>query len=208
MTSSPDHTPDLSPAAPSANPSRCDWCLGHDLEIRYHDTEWGVPLHDDTTLLEFLILEGAQAGLSWLTVLKRREGYRRAFAGFDPATIAAFDDDDVARLLADPGIIRNRLKVHSAINNARVCLQVQQQYGSLDAYLWRFVDGTPIRNHHRTMADLPAVTPLANTISKEMKRTGFTFVGPTIVYATMQAIGMVNDHIVSCFRHRQLGGAD
>jgi DNA-3-methyladenine glycosylase I len=180
---------------------RCPWCGSDQLYMDYHDHEWGVPLHDDRRLFEMLTLEGAQAGLSWLTILRKREGYRRAFAGFDPERVAAFNDDDVARLLADPGIVRNRLKVASAISNARAVLEVKARYGSLDAFLWSFVDGKPIRNRWRTLAEIPARTPLSDVMSRELKRHGFRFVGSTICYAHMQATGMVNDHLTSCFRH-------
>jgi DNA-3-methyladenine glycosylase I len=182
---------------------RCSWCGSDPLYISYHDLEWGVPLHDDRRLFEMLTLEGAQAGLSWLTVLRKREGYRRAFAGFDPQTVADYGESDVARLLADPGIVRNRLKVASTISNARSVLEVQARYGSLDAFLWSFVDGVPIRNHWHSMAEIPASTPLSDRMSRELKRHGFRFVGSTICYAYMQATGMVNDHLVDCFRHHQ-----
>jgi DNA-3-methyladenine glycosylase I len=180
---------------------RCPWCGSDPLYIDYHDQVWGVPLHDEQQLFEMLTLEGAQAGLSWLTILRKREGYRRAFAGFDPRLVAGFDDADVARLLADPGIVRNRLKVASAISNARAVLEVQARYGSLDAFLWRFVDGVPVRNSWRTMAEIPASTPLSDAMSRELKRHGFRFVGSTICYAHMQATGMVNDHLTGCFRY-------
>jgi DNA-3-methyladenine glycosylase I len=178
--------------------NRCPWCSNDPLYRNYHDHEWGVPLHDDRRLFEMLTLEGAQAGLSWLTILRKREGYRRAFAGFDPAKVAAFNDNDVARLLADPGIVRNRLKVASAITNARAVLEVQTLCGSLDTYLWGFVGGVPIRNSWKTMSEIPASTPLSDTMSKEMKLLGFRFVGSTICYAFMQATGMVNDHLTGC----------
>src|SRR5450631_1498141 len=180
---------------------RCPWCGSDPLYIAYHDQVWGVPLHDEQQLFEMLTLEGAQAGLSWLTILRKREGYRRAFAGFDPRLVAAFGDADVARLMADPGIVRNRLKVASTISNARAVLEVQDRYGSLDAFLWRFVDGVPIRNSWRTMAEIPASTPLSDVMSRELKRHGFRFVGSTICYAHMQTTGMVNDHLTGCFRY-------
>ena len=180
---------------------RCPWCGSDPLYRAYHDQEWGLPLHDEQRLFEMLTLEGAQAGLSWLTILRKREGYRRAFAGFDPQLVARFDDRDVARLLADPGIVRNRLKVASTISNARAVLEVQARYNSLDAFLWGFVDGVPIRNSWRSMAEIPASTPLSDAMSKELKRHGFRFVGSTICYAHMQATGMVNDHLTSCFRY-------
>jgi DNA-3-methyladenine glycosylase I len=180
---------------------RCPWCGSDPLYIAYHDHEWGVPLHEEQRLFEMLTLEGAQAGLSWLTILRKREGYRRAFAGFDPQLVAGFDDADVARLLADPGIVRNRLKVASTVSNARAVLEVQARYGSLDAFLWGFVDGTPIRNSWRSMAEIPASSAISDTMSREMKRHGFRFVGSTICYAHMQATGMVNDHLTGCFRY-------
>lgn len=180
---------------------RCPWCGSDPLYIDYHDQEWGVPLHDEQRLFEMLTLEGAQAGLSWLTILRKREGYRRAFAGFDPQQVAGFDDTDVARLLADPGIVRNRLKIASTISNARAVLEVQARYGSLDAFLWSFVDGVPVRNSWRSLAEIPASTPLSDAMSRELKRHGFRFVGSTICYAHMQATGMVNDHLRDCFRY-------
>lgn len=185
-------------------PTRCAWCGADPLYQSYHDLEWGVPLHDETRLFEFLILEGAQAGLSWLTILKKREGYRRAFADFDAERVAAFGEADVTRLLADPGIVRNRLKIAAAIGNARATLKIREQFGGLDAYFWRFVDGRPIRNAWRDMASVPARTPLSDSLSKDLQQRGFKFVGSTIVYAHMQATGMVNDHLVGCFRHRQV----
>jgi len=174
--------------------------------MAYHDTEWGVPLHDERALFEFLILEGAQAGLSWSTILKKREGYRRAYNHFDVERIARYDATDVARLLADPGIVRNRLKVAASITNARATLAIRQEFGGLDAYFWRFVDGQPIQNAWADMSQLPARSPLSDTISRDLKQRGFKFVGSTIVYAHMQATGMVNDHLTSCYRHRELGG--
>jgi DNA-3-methyladenine glycosylase I len=181
---------------------RCPWCGTDPLYISYHDHEWGVPLHDDRRLFEMLTLEGAQAGLSWLTILRKREGYRRAFAGFDPQIVAEFGDADVARLLADPGIVRNRLKIASTVSNARAVLEVQARYGSLDAFLWSFVDGTPICNSWRSLKELPASTPLSDRMSRELKRHGFRFVGSTICYAHMQATGMVKDHLIDCFRYQ------
>lgn len=178
---------------------RCPWCGDDPLYQAYHDHEWGRPLHDDTRLFEMLTLEGAQAGLSWITILRKREGYRSAFAGFDPRKVAAFNDGDVARLLADPGIVRNRLKIASTITNARAVLELQARHGSLDSYLWRFVNGVPIRNSRQTMAEIPASTPLSDAMSKELKKLGFRFVGSTICYAFMQATGMVNDHLTGCF---------
>ena len=182
---------------------RCPWCGDDPLYRAYHDHEWGVPLHDDVRLFEMLTLEGAQAGLSWLTILRKREGYRRAFAGFDPQKVAAFNDDDIARLLADPGIVRNRLKIASTISNARIVLEVQRRCGSLDSYLWSFVNGEPIRNEWQAMSEIPASTKLSDNMSKELKKLGFRFVGSTICYAFMQATGMVNDHLTGCCRHRE-----
>jgi DNA-3-methyladenine glycosylase I len=184
--------------------ARCGWCGSDPLYVAYHDLEWGVPVRDDRTLFEFLVLEGAQAGLSWSTVLKKREGYRRLYDGFDPVRVARYDDARVARLLADPAIIRNRAKVASSVANARAFLEVQAERGSFADYIWSFVDGVPIQNAWTSLDQLPAATPLAETISKDLRQRGFTFVGPTIVYAHMQATGMVNDHLVSCFRHREV----
>jgi DNA-3-methyladenine glycosylase I len=188
--------------------SRCAWAESDPLFVPYHDEEWGVPVHDDRLLYEFLVLEGAQAGLSWLTILKKREAYRRAFAGFDPIKVAAFDSDDVERLLADAGIVRNRLKVESAITNARALLEVQKEFGSFAAYQWAFVQGRTIHNEWRTLSEVPAKTEEAERMSKDMKRRGFRFVGPTILYAHMQATGMVNDHTVDCFRWAELKDAE
>jgi DNA-3-methyladenine glycosylase I len=183
------------------NLTRCEWAAGSDELMRaYHDEEWGVPSHDDRHLFEMLTLEGAQAGLSWSTILRKREGYRRAFAGFDPVTVAGFGSADVERLLADPGIVRNRLKVESTVNNAARVLEVQGELGSLDAYLWAFVDGRPIVNQFRALSELPAETDLSKTVSKDLKRRGFRFIGPTGIYAFMQTVGMVDDHTVDCFR--------
>lgn len=183
---------------------RCEWAGDDPLMIEYHDKEWGAPQHDDRHLFEFLILEGAQAGLSWSTILRKREGYRRAFADFDPRKVARFNRRSVARLLADEGIVRNRLKVESAITNARQFLNIQDQFGSFDNYLWSFVDGLPLMNRFESLADLPANTPLSDALSKDLRQRGFRFVGTTICYAYMQSVGMVNDHIVSCFRYREL----
>jgi len=180
-------------------PTRCPWART-DLSIAYHDTEWGVPSHDDRHLFELLILEGAQAGLSWETILKKRDNYRNAFAQFDMARVARFSPAKVQRLLADPGIVRNRLKVQSAVINAKAALKVRHKFGSLDAYFWRFVDGKPVINRPRTLKDLPAKTPLSDAMSKDLLRRGFKFVGSTICYAFMQAVGMVNDHTTDCFR--------
>jgi DNA-3-methyladenine glycosylase I len=185
---------------------RCPWCLGSDLYRRYHDLEWGVPVHDDRRLFEFLILEGAQAGLSWSTILNKRENYRRAFARFDPKKVARFGARDAKRLLADAGIVRNRLKIESTIGNARAFLDVRREFGSFDAYLWAFVDGRPQQNRRRSMKEVPARTGVSDAISKDLRRRGFRFVGSTIVYAFMQAVGMVNDHLTICFRRAQLAG--
>jgi DNA-3-methyladenine glycosylase I len=182
---------------------RCHWAQAEP-SLSYHDREWGVPIHDDRRLFEFLTLEGAQAGLSWTTILNKRDNYRTAFAQFDPAAVARFDRRRQERLLQDPGIVRNRLKVESTIQNAQAVLRAQQEFNSLDAYLWRFVDGQPIQNAWSTMADVPASTPLSDAMSKDLKRRGFRFVGTTICYAFMQAVGMVNDHLVTCYRHAQL----
>ena len=185
----------------AAPPVRCAWCGEDPLYQAYHDREWGVPLHDDRALFELLILEGAQAGLAWITILRKREGYRAAFRNFDPATVAAFDADDAARLLADPGIVRNRLKIHAAIGNARAFLDLQAEFGSFDAWLWRFVDGQPIPNTWASLKDVPARTALSDTLSKALQKRGFRFVGSTICYAFMQSAGLVNDHLTGCFRH-------
>ena len=180
---------------------RCGWCGDDDLYVKYHDEEWGVPLYDDRALFEFLVLEGAQAGLAWITVLRKRDGYRAAFDGFDVDKVARYGDDKLERLLKDARIVRNRLKVHSARRNARAFLAVQEEWGSFARYIWHFVDGRPVQNHWPSMADVPATSPVSDRISKDMKRRGFSFVGSTIVYAHMQATGMVNDHVVECFRH-------
>lgn len=185
---------------------RCAWCGDDELYVRYHDEEWGVPVHDDRKLFEFLILEGAQAGLSWLTILRKRENYRRAFAEFDPKKVARFGDDDIQRLLSDPGIVRNRLKINATVNNARLFLDVAAKHGGFSHYLWNFVDGKPIVNRWKRMEQIPATSPESDAISKELKRLGFKFVGSTIIYAHMQATGMINDHIVTCFRHPEVCG--
>ena len=185
---------------------RCPWAGTDPLYVAYHDTEWGVPVHDDRTLFEFLILEGAQAGLSWATILKKRDNYRRAFDNFDPAAVAAYDEDKIAALLADPGIVRNRLKVRAAVRNAAAFLKVQEEFGSFDAYVWRFVGGRPIVNQWQSLRELPAETAESRALSKDLQKRGFTFVGPTITYALMQAVGHVNDHLVSCFRYQDLRG--
>lgn len=180
---------------------RCGWVSEDPLYLAYHDEEWGVPVHDDRHLFEMLVLEGAQAGLSWITVLRRREGYRRAFAGFDAERVAAFGPADVERLMADPGIVRNRAKVEAAIANARAVLRVQEELGSLDRLIWGFVDGRPLQNHRASLREVPAETAESKAMSKELRRRGFGFVGPTICYAFMQAVGLVNDHTADCFRH-------
>jgi DNA-3-methyladenine glycosylase I len=188
-------------------PSRCEWAPAADpLYLAYHDEEWGVPSRDDRHLFELLVLEGAQAGLSWATILHKREGYRRAFAGFDPGRVARFGARDVERLLADPGIVRNRLKVESAVANARVVLSLRDEHGSFSDYLWGLVGGTPTVNRWRTIGEVPAETAESRSLSRELKRSGFRFVGPTVCYAFMQAVGMVNDHVVGCFRWPELGG--
>jgi len=185
---------------------RCTWAGSDPLYRAYHDTEWGVPVHDDRLLFEFLILEGAQAGLSWITILKKREAYRRAFAGFHPEAVAGFDESDQERMLADPGIVRNRLKLSSAVKNARAVLALQEEFGSFDAYLWRFVDGAPRQNSWRSHSEVPATTDISDALSRDLKRRGFNFVGSTICYAFMQAVGMVNDHTPGCYRWAELGG--
>ncbi|QWV94436.1 DNA-3-methyladenine glycosylase I [Geomonas oryzisoli] len=188
----------------ATSPKRCGWAGSDPLYCAYHDLEWGVPVHDDRLLFEFLTLEGAQAGLSWITILRKREGYRRAFAGFDPELVARFCEADQARLMADPAIVRNRLKIGSTVDNARAFLGVQQEFGSFDAYLWRFVDGVPVQNAWRSLSEIPARTDLSDLLSRDLKRRGFRFVGSTICYAMMQAVGMVNDHTVDCFRWSEL----
>lgn len=183
---------------------RCQWAETNEHEIEYHDTEWGVPEHDDRKLFEFLVLEGAQAGLSWDTILKRRENYRKAFDDFDFEKVAAYDEKKIAELLQDSGIIRNKLKVRSAVNNAKAFIEIRNEFGSFDDYLKSFLpEGKPIQNSWKSMQDIPAKTELSEKISKDMKKRGFNFVGPTIVYAFMQAVGMVNDHLVDCFRHEE-----
>ncbi|HEX5470244.1 MAG TPA: DNA-3-methyladenine glycosylase I [Lacipirellulaceae bacterium] len=182
---------------------RCDWVSrGGDLMAAYHDEEWGVPVHDDRKQFEFLTLESAQAGLSWLVVLRKREAYRRAFADFDPEKVARFTDKRIEQLLVDPGIIRNRLKIAAAVTNARKFLDVQEEFGSFDKYIWRFVDGRPIQSRLARSKDLPTKSKQSDALSKDLKQRGFKFVGSTIVYAHMQAVGMVNDHLVTCFRHK------
>ncbi|HEY8078328.1 MAG TPA: DNA-3-methyladenine glycosylase I [Labilithrix sp.] len=183
---------------------RCAWAGSDPRYVAYHDEEWGVPVHDDRLLFEFLILEGAQAGLSWITILRKRAAYVRAFAGFDPEKVARFDKRKIASLMRDEGIVRNRLKIESAVKNARAFLEVQREFGSFDAYQWRFVGGRPLQNKRRSTKDVPARTDESDAMSKDMKKRGFSFVGSTILYAHMQAVGMVNDHVVDCFRRREV----
>ena len=185
-------------------PTRCPWAGADPLYQRYHDTEWGIPAHDDRHLFEMLVLEGAQAGLAWITILRKREGYREAFDGFDPVAVSRYDGRRVARLLENEKIVRNRLKVRSTVGNAKAFLQIQDEHGSFDAYIWRFVDGHPKVNRWKRLGAIPADTPESQAMSKDLKRRGFKFVGPTICYAFMQATGMVNDHLVDCFRYEQL----
>jgi DNA-3-methyladenine glycosylase I len=185
--------------------SRCEWSNRSEIYIAYHDTEWGVPQHDDRVLFEFLILEGAQAGLSWETILKKRENYRKAFAGFDPKKVAKFDARKQRQLMNDPGIVRNTLKIASAVRNAKALLQVQKELGTFDAYIWRFVDGKPIVNSWKSLKQIPARSAESDAMSKDLTRRGFKFVGSTICYAFMQAVGMVNDHLVGCFRYSEVG---
>ncbi|MFZ5722246.1 MAG: DNA-3-methyladenine glycosylase I [Pseudomonadota bacterium] len=185
--------------------SRCPWCGTDPLYVDYHDREWGVPVHDDRVWFEFLVLEGAQAGLSWITILKKRENYRQAFDGFDVRKVARYTPAKIERLLQDPGIVRNRLKVESAVSNAKAFIAVQKEFGSFDAYMWQWVDGKPLVNRPRSPGDVPARTELSDRISKDMKKRGFRFVGSTIIYAHMQATGLVNDHLVDCHRHPARG---
>jgi len=187
--------------------NRCPWGTTDPLYIDYHDREWGVPLHDDRRLFEFLILEGAQAGLSWITILKKRPHYRQAFAGFDPDKVARYGPGEIEALLQNEGLIRNRLKINAAVENARAYLDVQQAFGSFDAFIWGFVDGRPVRNAWKTMRQVPDQTKTSQKMSKELKARGFKFVGPVICYAFMQAVGMVNDHLVDCFRYREIGSS-
>ena len=193
--------------APAANnePTRCGWvAAGNELYHQYHDEEWGVPVRDDRKQFEFLTLESAQAGLSWSTILNKREGYRRAFADFDPEKVARFTEKRIEKILTDPGIVRNRLKVKAAVNNARLFLDVQEECGTFCAYLWRFVDGKPVQNRWEQMKQVPATSPQSDALSKDLKQRGFKFVGSTIIYAHMQATGMINDHLTSCYRHKQV----
>jgi DNA-3-methyladenine glycosylase I len=187
---------------------RCTWASDDSdpLLVRYHDEQWGVPVHDDRELFEMLVLEGAQAGLSWITVLRKREGYRRAFARFDPSKVSRFSAADRARLLADEGIVRNRAKIEATVGNAKAFREVASEHGSFDAFLWKFVDGVPVQSPRKSSGEVPASTPLADAISRDLKRRGFKFVGPTIVYAFLQAVGVVNDHLTTCFRYREVRG--
>ncbi|MDH3225620.1 MAG: DNA-3-methyladenine glycosylase I [Thermoleophilia bacterium] len=189
------------------NDSRCGWCIDNELMRDYHDTEWGVPLHDDRKLFEFLILEAAQSGLSWQLILNRREGYRAAYEGFNPDRVAGYGEADAKRLLVDRGIIRNRAKIAASITNVQSFLEVQEQFGSFASYMWGFVDGAPIQNAWRAMDQIPAETPLSRKIAKDLKARAFRFIGPIVVYSHMQATGMVNDHLVDCFRYPELSGA-
>lgn len=187
-------------------PIRCPWPVFDDpLYLRYHDEEWGVPVHDDRKLFEFLVLEGAQAGLSWRTILQKREAYRKAFDNFAVKKVATYDKTKIARLMKDAGIVRNRLKIESAVNNAKRFIEVQKEFGSFDAYMWRFVGGKPIVNHWRTLKEIPCKSPASDAMSKDLKARGFKFIGTLICYAHMQAVGMVNDHVVDCYRHKQVG---
>ncbi len=185
---------------------RCDWGTTSPLYIDYHDNEWGVPLHDDRTLFEFIILEGAQAGLSWETVLKKRENYRKAFSSFDPVKISRYGGKKIEALLGNKGIIRNKLKITCAINNAKRFLEVQKEFGSFDTYIWKFVNGKPITNRYKSIREIPATTKVSDAMSKDLKKRGFKFVGSTICYAHMQATGMVNDHVVGCYRYKEIKG--
>ena len=190
--------------APPDKKKRCFWAPPHPLLVAYHDEEWGVPIHDDRRWYEKIVLDGAQAGLSWLTILKKREAYREAFAGFEPARVARYGQRDIERLMKNPGIVRNLLKIRSAVGNARAFLEVQAAFDSFDSYIWRFVKGKPVKGRARGVSDMPARTPLSDAISVDMKKRGFTFVGSTIVYAFMQAAGLVNDHVVGCYRRREV----
>jgi len=180
---------------------RCSWCLKFDEYIAYHDTEWGVPVHDDNVHFEFLILEGAQAGLSWSTILKKRDGYRKAFANFDPVKVARFKEDRIEKILLDPGIVRNRLKVNSAVTNAKKFLEIQKEFGTFDSYIWGFVNGKPKVNAWKELRDIPPTSPESDALSKDLIKRGFKFVGSTVIYAHMQACGLINDHITDCWRY-------
>jgi DNA-3-methyladenine glycosylase I len=183
---------------------RCSWCLKFEEYIAYHDEEWGVPVHDDRTHFEFLILEGAQAGLSWSMILKKREGYRKNFADFDPAKVARFTETRIEKIMLDPGIVRNKLKLNAAVNNAKRFLEVQKEFGTFDKYIWSFVGGKPIINKRKSLSEVPATTPESDALSKDLIKRGFKFVGSTVIYAHMQACGLVNDHIIDCWRYKQL----
>jgi len=195
---------DQNPKGEHMNKTRCLWAGSDPLYIRYHDREWGVPVHRDQRLFEFLVLEGAQAGLSWITILRKRAAYRKAFEGFDFRRVAVYDERRIMELLANPGIIRNRLKIRSAINNARAFLEVRREFATFSSYIWRFTGGRPLQNRWSATGDIPARTPLSDEIASDLKKRGFSFVGSTIVYAHMQATGMVNDHMVGCFRHSEV----
>jgi DNA-3-methyladenine glycosylase I len=195
------------PSRSSPELTRCTWAGEDPLYVKYHDTEWGVPVRDDRTLFEFLVLEGAQAGLSWITILRKREAYRQAFDGFDVEKIARYGKKQVERLLQNPGIVRNRLKIESVPRNARAFIAVQQEFGSFSEYQWRFVDGAPLQNRRGAIREVPAKTSISDALSKDLKKRGFNFVGSTIVYAHMQAVGMVNDHLVECFRYKKLSAS-
>lgn len=195
----------MSKARPASRLVRCGWAASDPLYVRYHDEEWGVPVFDDRLLFEFLILEGAQAGLSWLTILKKREAYRKAFDDFDVRKVARYDSAKIATLMANAGIVRNRLKIESAVRNARAFIDVQDAFGSFSSYQWRFVDGKPLQSSRQSLRDIPARTEISDAFSKDLKKRGFNFVGSTIIYAHMQAVGMVNDHVEACFRRTQVG---
>jgi DNA-3-methyladenine glycosylase I len=192
--------------APAKSKPRCAWAGDDPTYVAYHDQEWGVPVYDDQKLFEFLLLEGAQAGLSWITILRKREGYRKAFANFDPAKVARFNAKKLDALMQDEGIVRNRLKLESAVKNARAFLKLQDELGSFSDYQWGFVGGKPVVNRYTSMKEIPARTPISDAFSKDLRRRGFSFVGSTIIYAHMQAVGMVNDHVIDCFRYRAVGG--
>ncbi|MDI9494896.1 MAG: DNA-3-methyladenine glycosylase I [Bacillota bacterium] len=184
--------------------NRCPWCLGNELYIKYHDEEWGVPVHDDRKHFEFLILEGVQAGLSWLTILKKRENYRKAYDNFDVKKVSEYDEAKIEELMNNPDIIRNRRKIEASINNAKKFLEVQKEFGSFDNFIWSFVDNNVVKNHWKDLSEIPATSELSDKVSKELKRRGFKFVGSTIIYAHLQAIGLINDHLVTCFRYDQV----
>jgi DNA-3-methyladenine glycosylase I len=206
-SSSPISESGLEDEVTNAPNNRCTWVgMNNPLMIEYHDREWGVPVHDDRKHFEFLVLEGAQAGLSWSIVLKKREGYRRAFSQFDPEKVARYTEKRIEKLLSDSAIIRNRLKIAAAVRNARAFLAIQEEFGSFNAYCWRFVDGQPRLNRWKAMRDIPATSPESDAFSKDLKRRGFSFVGSTVMYAHMQAVGMVNDHLIDCFRYREIRG--